>query len=206
MLLCFSFSVMANWVGVSSEAAASSDVSIRLTERPCCSRASNPRKDRLADVLNFAERLALANEQEHASLLTKARQEYRLDPSAMNRLRFALILSESEATGMTTDGGRRLLTALQDDSRLELSVRAFVRLRLARLNERLLLSAKLETSGRGNAALGEQLVALKVRQALAQREIQQLAAELAEAQAKLEALTVIEESIENVHNDDGLPP
>jgi len=135
--------------------------------------------------LNTVEQLTRASPAEQLALRQQARSDFRAEPSALNRLRLALMLTSDHQSSPNLLRARELLAELLATAEtLPDALVALLRWQDQQLAARLQLHAEL-------ASLRQQLAEQKVA--------------LIEAEAKLEALTSIEQTIEQTTRESVTP-
>jgi len=148
----------------------------------------------IAEYLATLDRLGRGGAAVQAEILETTRAAYLVDPSTRNRLTYALVLAVPGHAGTDSGGARKLLgEALATPETLLSSERALAEVMVRELDARLALTQENATL-RSDTSTSERdrIASLNRRLQQETAEKERLRRELAEARAKLEAITALE--------------
>ena len=151
----------------------------------------------LSDLVRFVQVLTDADQVGGLRLYQHSWQAAKRAPTPHNQIRLALALSNPRHGFYDVPGALALLDELRVDLQLPPDDRRFVELIRNDLLERHRLDLLGESTQGELETLKQQALALSRDKSRANDEIRELTAALAEARAKLTALTNIEKSIDN---------
>lgn len=177
------------------------------------SATSAAQNQELADYVRYMDVLVATDEAGWNGVFAHASQAAASDPTPENRLRLALVLTQPDRPAEDLQAARDLLVALLESERgLSPAVRKVARVKLVETERRIALHQTIESlrsqlARAKNEVLNEKQERKRVERerALAEQEIERIRSALADALAKLEAITNIERSVERSQNEAPIP-
>jgi hypothetical protein len=151
----------------------------------------------LASYLEVLQRLVQGGPAEQAEIMVAAQREYELAPTPSKQLRYALVLATPNHPGTDLPRAQRMLRELLATPETLLPAeRSYAFLELQNVDRQLALTSELQRQQSGtNRADRDQLLALNRKLQSQDQEITRLRKALDEANAKLDAIANIEQSI-----------
>jgi chromosome segregation ATPase len=149
-----------------------------------------------ASYLRLLRWLDRTDETERNALYQQASRRCLEEPTALNRLHLALVLSSSKRPSRVAEAIRLLAQLLSEQTPMREEFTDLAQIRLSELRQRLALQEQLAQLEQDMLELHGRYTHLKQQHAETQVEVQRLQGRLEEADAKIRALTSIEKSLE----------
>lgn len=167
----------------------------------------------LAGYVRYMDMLAAVDEKGWDGVFGQVSKATETDPTPENRLRLALVLSQGDRPGSDLKAAQSLLVAILEEQRnVSPAVRKMARVKLEETEQRIVLhrtvnSLRGQLAAARNEVLSEKQARTRIEleRAQVEQEIQRIQSALADALAKLEAVTNIERSVERSQNEAPIP-